>query len=76
MMLQTIHQEKVAARASSIYCQWIRKEQRMDSPLVAVWMDSEMRGFEREFASNSNRELLRKCALEEPGGAHSIQTRR
>ncbi len=76
MMLQAIHQKKVDARASSIYCQWIHRELREDSPLVAVWMDSEMRGFEREFASNSDSELLREDALEEPGGTRSLQTRR
>jgi hypothetical protein len=73
MMLQTIHQIEGAARASSIYCQWIRREQSEDSPLVAVWIDSEMRDFEREFASNSDAELLRADALEEPGGAQSLQ---
>jgi len=73
MMLQTIHQKKGSPRASSIYCQWIRREEGEGSPLVAVWIDSEMRGFERELASNSETELLQEGALEEPGGAHSFQ---
>jgi hypothetical protein len=72
-MLQTVHQKKGSARASSIYCQWIRREQGEDSPLVAIWVDSEMRSFEREFPSNSDTELLPEDALEEPGGAQSLQ---
>jgi hypothetical protein len=73
MLLQTIHQIKDSARASSIYCRWIRSGNREGSPLVAVWIDSEMRGFEREFAPDSNRELLPEDALDEPGGAHSFR---
>jgi len=73
MMLQTIHQKKGSPRASSLYCQWIRREEREGSPLVAVWIDSEMRGFQRELASNSQTELLQEGALEEPGGARSFQ---
>jgi len=76
MMLQIIHQKKAAPRAFSVYCRWIRSDQGENSPLVALWIDSEMRCFEREFASDSNAELLREGALEEPGGATSFQTLR
>jgi hypothetical protein len=75
-MLQTIHQIKDSARASSIYCRWIRNEQLPGSPLVALWIDSEMRGFEREFTPDSNTELLSESALDEPGGAHSFRSHR
>jgi len=52
-MLQTIHQKGGAPRASSIYCKWIRDIAREGAPLVAVWIDSAMRAFEREIASES-----------------------
>ena len=74
MMLQSVHQKKGSPRASSVYCQWIRREQSEDSPLIAIWIDAEMRGFEREFASDSNAALLREGALKEPGGASAFQT--
>jgi len=68
-MLQAIHQKGGAPRASSIYCKWIRDNTREGAPLVAVWIDSEMRAYEREFASES--ELLGQGVLEEPGGGPS-----
>ena len=71
MMLQTIHQQKGLPRASSIYCRWIRNEE--GSPLVAVWIDSEMCGFEREFASSPVTESVQEGALDEPGGVRSLQ---
>jgi hypothetical protein len=67
-MLQVIHQKEGAPRASSIYCRWIREERTDGERLVAVWMDSEMRCFEREFAANPAEQLLQEDALEEPGG--------
>jgi len=76
MMLQSIPQKKAIPRAPSVYCRWIRSVQGENSPLVAVWIDREMRCFERGFASDSNAELLREGALEEPGGATSFQTLR
>ena len=72
-MLQTIHQKGAVPRASSIYCVWIRRDQVENSPLVAVWIDREMRGFEREFVSEASAELLTEGAFEEPGGAGSFQ---
>ncbi len=66
-MLQLVHQKKGAPPASSIYCRWIRDTRREGAPLIAVWMDSEMRGFEREFALYSDGEVLPET-LEEPGG--------
>jgi len=72
-MLQIIHQMYAAPRASSIYCQWIRRDGREGSPLVAVWIDSEMRSFEREFALNTETEVLAKGALDEPGGVPALQ---
>jgi hypothetical protein len=73
MILQTIHPQKGSTRASSIYCRWIRNEPKEGSPLVAVWIDSEMRGFEQEFASRSVTDPAQEGALDEPGGVRSLQ---
>jgi hypothetical protein len=43
--------------------------------LVAVWIDSEMRGFEREFAAEADAELFTEAAFDEPGNAGSIPFR-
>jgi hypothetical protein len=67
-MLQAIHQKERAPRASSIYCRWIREERKDGEHLVAVWMDSEMRCFERECAPDQVEQTLQEDALEEPGG--------
>jgi hypothetical protein len=67
-MLQVIHQKEGAPRASSIYCRWIRERREDGEHLVAVWMDSEMRCFEREFTPDQVGHLLAEDALEEPGG--------
>ncbi len=71
-MLQTVHQKPGAPRASSLYCQWIRESREHGERLVAVWIDTEMRCFEKEVASNPDSELLQQDALEEPGGGSSI----
>lgn len=73
MMLQTIHHEMRPPRASSIYCRWIRNEQGEGPLLVAVWIDSEMRSFEQEFASSCVTETVQEGALEEPGGVRPQQ---
>ncbi|MGB7727401.1 MAG: hypothetical protein WBL50_05175 [Candidatus Acidiferrum sp.] len=74
-MLQAVHQEKAVARASSIFCRWIREERGERVRLVAVWMDSEMRCFEPEFVSHGDGEELCQDAMEEPGGIWAIPTR-
>jgi hypothetical protein len=68
-MLQVIHQKGGAPRASSIYCRWIRETRKDGEHLVAVWMDSEMRCFEREFTPGAVEQVLQEDALEEPGGS-------
>ena len=73
-MLQTIHEQKGSAPASSIYCQWIRMGRGEQSALVAVWIDSKMRCYERDFALNSEAELLPEGALDEPGGASAVHS--
>ena len=68
-MLQRIHQKTPAPRASSLYCLWIRDSRRPGAPLVAVWIDSEMRGFERQCTQAD--EILQD-AWDEPGGTHTL----
>jgi len=67
-MLQNIHHELPAPRASSIYCRWIRTSDKEGARLVAVWIDSEMRCFANDFAPNSKAEVLQEEALDDPGG--------
>lgn len=75
-MLQVIHQKERAPRASSIYCRWIREARKDGDHLVAVWMDSEMRCFEREFTVDPADQLLQEDALEEPGGWGLVRSSR
>jgi hypothetical protein len=64
-MLQAVHQKEAPARASSIYCQWIRENRELGAPLVAVWMDSEMRCFERGLSSTAELEAACQGAVQE-----------
>ena len=75
-MLQAVHQENAAARASSIFCRWIREERGGRVSLVVVWMDSAMRCFEQEFVLRPDAEELREGAPEQPGGAGTTRSRR
>ena len=67
-MLQNVHHEMAAPRASSIYCRWVRTNEKAGARLVAVWMDSEMRCFAKDFAPISETEPLQQGALDDPGG--------
>jgi hypothetical protein len=67
-MLQNVHHEKAAPRASSIYCRWVRTADQEGARLVAVWIDSEMRCFAKNFAPNSETQALQQEALDDPGG--------
>lgn len=48
-MLQTIHEQTALPRASSLYCVWIPSGQESGPPLIALWIDDEMRAFEPAF---------------------------
>jgi hypothetical protein len=48
-MSQAVHMKDRAPQASSLYCRWICVDRPGGLQLVAVWMDSETRAFEREF---------------------------
>lgn len=67
-MLQNVHHEMAAPRASSIYCRWICTCDKEGARLVAVWIDSEMRCFAKDFAPHSDTEALQQEALDGPGG--------
>jgi hypothetical protein len=45
-MLQTVHDESAVPRASSLYCVWIPSRLESGPPLVALWIDDQMRAFE------------------------------
>ena len=44
-MLQTVHDEFTAPRASSLYCVWIPSQQESSPLLVALWIDDEQQAF-------------------------------
>jgi len=67
-MLQNVHHEMAAPRASSIYCRWIRTADKEGARLVAVWIDSEMRCFAKDFAPTAETEALPQEAIDDPGG--------
>ena len=63
MTLQVIHTEGRPIRASSLYCCWIRVPE--SGELRAIWVDSEMRAFEKQFAGEANEGAL----VDKPGGS-------
>ena len=65
-MLQVVHEKKGSARASSLYCQWIRVERAGEERLVAVWIDSEMRAFAEEHETAAHAELQEDSLAGEP----------
>jgi hypothetical protein len=68
-MLQSVHQEEATLRASSLYCQWIRGNRKTGAPLVAVWIDRELRCFERHAEVNLDSGDALPVPSEEPGRA-------
>jgi len=53
VMLQVVHAKQGGPQASSLYCQWIYVQREGSKHLVAVWIDSAMRAFEKELATPS-----------------------
>lgn len=47
-MLQAVNIAARVRQSASLYCVWIRQTQAEDAPLVAVWIDPEMRAFTGE----------------------------
>ncbi len=50
MMLQDVNKNLRNTQASSLYCVWIQPAP--GSPLVAIWIDSEMRTFESQYQAS------------------------
>ena len=57
-MLKTMEVEARARPASSLYCVWMRSAAREDAPLVAIWIDREMRAFADESVSDGARRVV------------------
>lgn len=75
MMLQTVHNNSQATRASYLYCVWTPRDGNPGSPLVAIWIDSNMTAFERESCARTPEEAV-ELNSEEPGGCvAAVQTR-
>jgi hypothetical protein len=56
MVLQTFNKNLRGSKASSLYCVWVRKQQKPGAPLECVWIDSEMAAFERQFVPGNEAE--------------------
>jgi hypothetical protein len=52
-MLQAIKAVVRTPQASSLYCVWIRSALGEDAPLVAIWIDQEVRAFADESVSGA-----------------------
>jgi len=57
-MLQAIKAGTRNRQASSLYCVWIKSASGDDAPLVAIWIDREMRAFTREFVSEAEEQAI------------------
>lgn len=57
-MLQTINAETRGRQASSLYCVWIKSAPEEDAPLVAIWIDREMRAFTHECGAGVDRQVI------------------
>ena len=63
-MSQAVHMKDRAPQASSLYCRWICVDRPGGLQLIAVWMDSEMHAFEREFLSTGEAKEQGEQAVE------------
>ncbi len=75
-MLQIVHHNNRAPRASSLYCQWILESCGMGETPVAVWIDTAMRCFEREFLVCSRSEIREHSLLEKSGSGPGVELSR
>ena len=65
-MFKAIEVEARARQASALYCVWMRSAAREDAPLVAIWIDLEMRAFAHERVSDKAHRVV-------PGGGRREQ---
>ena len=66
-VLQTIQTNCPAGKVSSLYCVWTTRDGSPNSPLVAIWIDPSMSGFEGEIALAADSDCTELNA-DEPGG--------
>ena len=66
-MLQTIQTNCPAGKVFSLYCVWTTRDGSPNSPLVAIWIDPSMSGFEGEIALAADSDCAELNA-DEPGG--------
>jgi hypothetical protein len=67
-MLQTVQKKYPTRRVFSLYCVWTTRDGSANSPLIAVWIDPSMRGFEDEIAVAAESECT-ELSSEEPGSS-------
>ncbi len=70
-MLQTVQKKYSAKKVSSLYCVWTTRDGSAGSPLIAVWIDPSIRGFEDEIAFAAESEWTEQGA-EEPEGSFIV----
>jgi hypothetical protein len=58
----------MTGRACSLYRQWVLVSAESGVRLQAIWIDREMREFERQFEAAAGLEPLPENAVDEPGG--------
>ena len=71
MTLQLVHIEPMARPACSLYRRWVLVPARSAVRLQAIWIDREMREFERQFGAAPGLEPLPENAGDAPGGPSS-----
>jgi hypothetical protein len=57
-MLQAINAGTRTGQAPSLYCMWIKSASGDDAPLVAIWIDREMRAFRDEFVAKVEEQAI------------------
>ena len=76
-MLQAINAKTCARQASSLYCVWTKSAAGEDAPLVAIWIDREMRAFTGEFGAAADSKTTEQdsveSAKEPPPGTREFQ---
>jgi hypothetical protein len=57
-MLQAINEGTRTGQAPSLYGVWIKSASGDDAPLVAIWIDREMRAFRDEFVAKAEEQAI------------------
>jgi hypothetical protein len=48
----------------SLYCVWVRKDDRPSAPLVAIWIDPAMRAFESQVSEQTQEQKMQESFFE------------